>query len=487
MNFAENRRSEIVIFLLGFLILLPLIIVSVYNRPCADDYAYGLLTHQAVKNGENFFQIIKAAWDTDVLFYNSWQGLYSSAFLLALQPGIWGEQYYALTTIILMVIAYACLLGSLHIINKYFLGHSFLFTLSASMVILTILMLWLPSPNEGLYWYNGAMNYLPWVFADLLNVCLMIEIWYMGKERKGKVILLLSTILSFLISGGNHVTSFANILVLLAITAILLMKRRYYSLVSLVSACVGFTIMYVAPGTAIRQNVFNKQSVVNTILTTLMHVRRVGGSSWISMGWILSLAIITPVAIEIAVKNKGIFSKRILLGTVITSFAIICGMFCVPYKAGGTFGGGRLTNIVWIAFMFFSWVIYSMIWGCLVSDDYVNVEKMFRITQTRWKTVFISVCMVALFIVNLGGVDSSSVIAIRELRNGTVYDYAQEMDERYVLYNDDTLSEVAVAPLKTTSTLLFFSDIGTDPSKYPNNQLSDYYNKDIYLDSSEGQ
>lgn len=218
----ENFKMEIGICILCICILLPTLIIGVYNRQSADDYGYAIQTHNAIINGGNIFNVIESAWKTDVEFYNTWQGLYTSAFILALQPAIWGESLYALTTIIVMLTAYLCLLGSIHIINKHFIKRSFLFTIMLSLIILTMLTLWLPSPLEGLYWYNGAMNYMPWAFTNILGVCILIELYFCKGEYKNKKYILLiicSALLSFLTSGANHVTAFSNILVMLIISS----------------------------------------------------------------------------------------------------------------------------------------------------------------------------------------------------------------------------------------------------------------------------
>ena len=120
MKFTENKKHELAVILLCLCILLPLIIVGFYNRPAADDYSYAYTTSAAVAEGSGFFGILKAAWDTSAEFYNVWQGLYTSAFILSLQPGIFGEQYYALSTLIIFFSTFIPLLIAAHILNKHF-------------------------------------------------------------------------------------------------------------------------------------------------------------------------------------------------------------------------------------------------------------------------------------------------------------------------------------------------------------------------------
>ena len=106
MKITENKKHELIVILICICILLPLIIAGFYNRPAADDYDYALLTHAAVVAGGNIFDIIKAAWETNIYYYNNWQGLYTSAFLLALHPGIFGEKIYAISHLIIIAATY---------------------------------------------------------------------------------------------------------------------------------------------------------------------------------------------------------------------------------------------------------------------------------------------------------------------------------------------------------------------------------------------
>jgi len=101
-----NKRTiyNIAIILICIICLIPMVTISRYNHPSADDYSYTILTHKAWLQTHSVFQVVKAAVETSIKFWNEWQGLYSSAFVLALQPAIFGEKYYAITGILLMLV-----------------------------------------------------------------------------------------------------------------------------------------------------------------------------------------------------------------------------------------------------------------------------------------------------------------------------------------------------------------------------------------------
>lgn len=73
------------------------------------------------------------------------------------------------------------------------------------------------------------------------------------------------------------------------------------------------------------------------------------------------------------------------------------------------------------------------------------------------------------------------------MKNGVAQAYAAEMDERIALYNEDSLAQVILAPLKNKESLLFFSDAGDDPEAWPSTSISRYYGKTIWVDNSLGE
>lgn len=479
----ENKTNEIMIILICIIIVIPLFIIAIYDRPSVDDYNYAILTRKVIEDKGNIFQLIKAAWDTNIKFYNSWQGLYTSAFILSLQPGIFGENFYCFTIFIVTGISYLCLMFSINILNKHFIKKSFLYTLEISTIIFTIIMLWIPSAAEGLYWYNGAMNYMPFLFFTILNLTLVYDCISATTKYKKIMLLIINILLSFIISGGNHIISFGNILSLLFFTLFYLkkdIKKSFYIGLPLLSACIGFLIMYIAPGTHARQILLHNKSVSETILATIIYLYETI-PKWSSYIWAITLILFTPTAIDLANKNKDKFSDKFPWLPILCSLIIISGMHCVPYLAMGSFGAERVTNVLWITFMILSWLIYFFIVGYLVKKGIINTNRI-KNNQDNIINIIYLICLILLILLPYRNTYSNSLRAITELLNGTAYSYSVEMDERIKLYNNKELVEIGVTPLKIKSELLFFNDLKTDPNASPNNYMGEYYNKKkIYL------
>lgn len=112
MNLFQDKKTgqRIGAFLcMGMLVLMiPVFVIAMYNRPSADDYVYAAQTYGVVQqSGADWPKLLQTALDTDLYFYNNWQGLYISAFLLALQPGIFDGRWYAVTTFIIVLLIFA--------------------------------------------------------------------------------------------------------------------------------------------------------------------------------------------------------------------------------------------------------------------------------------------------------------------------------------------------------------------------------------------
>lgn len=484
MKINKSQKYDLLIILLCIGILLPIIAVGFFNRPAADDYDYALLTYAALQNGGNIFDVIKAAWQTNINYYNTWQGLYTSAFLLALQPGIFGEKYYAVAHIIVLLVTFLPLFASVNIINKHYFKKSTVFSLSFSLVIYTMLMMWLPDIGDGIYWYNGAMNYTPYAFTNVLTLCLMLEAGTTDSSKKKIIYIAAGTVIAFLTSGGNHVTAFANIMLLFIACIIAFSKKKFFPLIPFAAACIGFIIMFSAPGTAVRQGYFQSPGVVKTIVKTALHVHGLA-AQWISLKWLVSLLVLTPFAVEFGHKNKNRFPKKFplyILAALVASVAVICGMFCVPYYAMADFGMGRVTNVIWITFSFLSWFVYFITVGWLTAADFLNSDRIIAIRHIAVLRllciVFGLCCTVAIFENDRA---CWSIKAASEIVHGNVQGYCQEMDARIALYNDKTLSSVEVSPIQHKSEFFTAFDVTEDPNIWPNTSIGIYYGKTVTL------
>ena len=82
--------------------LMPLYALSAYNHACYDDFGFSILTHDAWRETGSFRETVRAAVQNTVGIRNTWEGTYTTSFLSALQPALFNEDLYWLTTALLL-------------------------------------------------------------------------------------------------------------------------------------------------------------------------------------------------------------------------------------------------------------------------------------------------------------------------------------------------------------------------------------------------
>lgn len=306
-------------------------------------------------------------------------------------------------------------------------------------------------------------------------------------DKKFYLLLAFSALLSFFTSGGNHVTPFANILFMLMFTVFLILKkRRYYSLLPLLLAIIGFIIMYIAPGTSIRQEALIQEGLVpsslgHLFISTFHHVKSVL-VNWMNFKWMLSLIIMTPLSLKISETINDKIEIGNLIAFLIYSLVVISGMFAVPYYAMSDFGAARVTNVIWITFMLLSWINYTLIISFLQKKDFIT----FNFKNDDFKKMVVIVVIISLllmFYLPQNDKFSSSYKSVQELKNGTAEKFAVEQDNRFDILKHSNSTEIKLDKI-TNGSILYFEDLKSDPNIWPNTNVEKYYHKErVYIKS----
>lgn len=485
--FRKKDFIKLIIYIMMLISLMPILIIALYNHPSADDYGYSDTVYKIVQNGGNCFAIIKEALKSTIQGMQVWQGLYSSGFLLALQPAVFGEQFYGLVTYVMILTIILGIGFFVKRVNKYIFKSD-----SRDWIILTFLISFfiiqtIPSPLEGLFWFNGAMNYTFFMMLLFYEISILIKYYNINKTSNrmlSTIILIWTSIISFIMSGGNHVTAFLSMLVILCFITYCIVKKQYKTSLAyvmiLIFGIIGFYINMTAKGTIIRSNAINNNS---GIIETIIHSAYQGiiyVNEWISFSLILMLASLTPFIYTMLTKNS--FYKKIkwkwIFISITLSYGAICAMLCVPYYAMGWFGAGRLTDIVYIAFVILSVLNYTYVIGLILK--YLNIDNIVKYV-TNTKTYILCLAYIfALIIISIAGNENmytTSHEALIELISGDAKKYDEEMDSRMEYYLDKSLVDVELEPLTVYPKLLYFQDLSTDSKDWKNIDAAIYYDK----------
>lgn len=432
---------NVAVIAICIIVLIPLLVIGIYDRPSADDFGYSMLTHQVFQeSGGNPLAVLSAAVQTSAHYYNTWQGLYTSAFLLALQPGIAGSQFYPIGAYLIIAFIFAMCLYLAYCVERHALHTDTKLWPAVGCLLATLFIQCMPYANEGIYWYNGAANYTPIFFATFASIGLCITALSVRKRWQRVLAIVAATLVSFVISGGNYMPAFFNLMVMVAFTGIGFLKRRPALALPLISSIAGFAISAMAPGTAIRQSILTDMFGHPTVVGTLFHsVYRalMDLRLFIDLPVIVFLVAMTPLIVLWARRafKAGVgFSGKVLVLAGIASFIFMVGTLCVPFYAAGSFGEGRTRD----AAFFVDLTLVAGLYGyavCLIAtriDEFAQWAD--RAVRHLSVPVICLITVLAVGVITLYGSSvagsGNSLIAARSLASGEAQQYAAEYDAR---------------------------------------------------------
>ncbi len=451
--------------------VIPFVVISIYSRPCSDDYSFSIEMIRMVEKGNvNVFTVLKAAFETDVRFYKTWNGLYTSGFVQAMQPGSYlGEQNYYAGTLVLLLIAAGASYDFVKTMFRVF--HIDFDPVLPSMLFFAFFIHGMISTIQGLYWYCGAFDYIPFFFLTIVNTALILK--YYSSEKENWFLAALSMLISFINSGGNHITAFVNILILCVLSAVCLWKKKRYGVIaSFLVAVGGFMLVVFAPGTRVRMDQFDKRNPIDTVIITAQKFIRL----LLSKEYLLNLRFVVYMILLVFLASVIKDNKRIrnldlhpiVLFLLLSMFQ--CGMLAVPYHAMGTFGAGRIKNIIWLAFMVSTalFVLYALVWLCRRSERFDSRMDLIKQLDKRIPVIILCLALIA-FSRNMYSV-------IGELSDGTAKAFAQQYEERYELMKQYRgKGETVVLDHMIESRNLYFDDLSDDLGDWRNVAWSQYY------------
>jgi hypothetical protein len=497
-----KRKIGIVTFLIFVLSLIPLLLISRYDHSSVDDYAFGFLTAQTWMKTHSFIQTLYSACRQVDVTYFGWQGTFSGLFLNALQPAIFGENFYMWTPIILL---FSFVIGTLMLLKVFLLDY--MKTDKYNFIIISLLILILSiqfmySPVEGFYWYSGGILYT--FFYSLTLILFSLVLLYLKSDNPFAKIFYaaFSSILGFLIGGGNYTTALTTVIILFFIMAYhAIQKNRHAIMLSAIFtfSLAGLIISVTAPGNAIRQASVGHPNAIKAIILSFVYgAYSVCNSTTVPVviAWLFLIPFIYRIVrdSEISFKHPLIFS--------VLSFCIYCSQVTPPFYALGLSLPERLINIVYYSYciLVLMNLFYFLGW---ISK---KIEGQIFCNKPNWKNVIqdmlsigrryagqISIVMAVLFFcTSIGlctvakGTDGkpqfsglpTSVSAVQSLLNGDAKTYDTEANQRILAYQDTSQKTVQVKDYSVKPYLLCENDIVEDGSDWRNQLVAKFYGKE---------
>lgn len=490
----KDKRNLIFInvcYLLALLlVILPLLMVSKYNMPSADDWSYGREAYKAIRSGAGIGTVLRISVQMAAKSYSTWEGRFMNSFLASLQPGIWGEGYYGIVAWIMLggLIASELFLSRILLRGTDKRGRLLWFSVMAPSLILQIL--YTPSVVESFYWYTGAVNYTFVFSLSLILVGLFIELGY--GELKGwryGLAAVVAGVLAVMVGGDNYSTSLSTILFMvlfyLCARPFKQMFVRTWYLLLLEGG--SFLLCLLAPGNSARLAGNFGGTTRGAGWAVWMSLVRSATNiySWTNIKIILMLLLILPFAWQ-AVQSTEFDFRWPALFTLL-SFGLYASQIAPTMYVDGTTGGGRMAAILYYSYHI--WLVGNLCyWGGWLCKRRQKmpafVAKFFSVTAPFVRKYLIPYCAVIGIV--LAGViyrfdlkEISSYRAYRDWRQGWAQQYALEWQERLKVLHDESVKQVEFAPLSVYPETILYTDL-QDENGYiwVNKDCAAYYDKE---------
>ncbi len=461
--------------------VIPMLWIAIYSRPFVDDYGYSAGTHRIWNETHSLLQVVAEIGREISEIYNTWQGSYSAIALFSVQPGIFSEKVYGLSTFILVGVF---LLGNLFFLRAVMKKSDITSIVFSVMSI--VLMQTLPHAIQGFYWWNGSSYYT-------LFYSLMLIEWGLLFEGKGFVP---ACILGFLISGGNLVTGLLNLEVIFIFVIWKCLKKwafkdgaeEIWSIIKLVIvfvvSIIGFAINALAPGNQVRGAESAQKAPFQAIGDSFLDAYSFM-NEWFGLPVILLLVLILPFLWHYAKDKVSIVSRIPMFVLVTLAFCLFASMFTPTEYSLSEVGPRRIQNIRYFAFVLF--LVLLELEAVLRTRHLFEDKGLLIGSEDIMKYVKGYLLMVAVGVLILLGVNIlpkenrnnlTSLAATRSILIGEAKAYAVERDAwTDILLSGDEV--VTLQKLKNHPVPIYYVefDITGDPENYRDESMCEYYGK----------
>ncbi|MBQ9833284.1 MAG: hypothetical protein IJO48_06090 [Clostridia bacterium] len=476
--YLSERVICIILALFFILSLIPIFRIAPYNAPNSDDYWYGAESHLAFEDTGSVFEVIKTSANFTKEIYYNWQGTFFSVFMMTLQPGIWGEQFYMLTPYIMIFFMILSSLFFCYVLFKRILQMNTSQFLIITIICLFIEIQMLPGSTQGLFWYNSAIfyNFSYSIFQTLIGLLLL----YASSEKRHISILVVMCIASIFVGGSNYISALLS--VLLMVSAIILLaffknKRFKHLLIPLFFNVAAFIISVIAPGNGVRQALCTSPGVVSAIIQSFENAF-IYMQEWLDIPFLIIISLCFPLLFSAAKKSTMEFKYPILVAAF--SFCLFAAQFCPHLYADGTVGPTRCLNPIFFSLIFIFLINVYYLMGYAIRK--FNIKDDEAPKKAGYHTVLF-VGIIGLFIVVSYFLppDMTMTRAHASLASEQAQDYGKQTEARIEMLKDETQSIVYLPPYQNPPDVLWVGDIMEDPNDIYNRNLAKFYRKEAVI------
>ncbi len=486
-----TEKNIVIVMAVGFFIsLIPIVLLATYNFPCADDFSASDDVRLAWMSTGSLWQVLKAAWENVVFNYKEWSGVYMSVFWTSLQPGIFGEKFYCITTYITLFLLCISVsyLGKV-VFSKYFPTDKYKAGCVAICFLFTLIQC-MPSGNEGLFWHPGTANYT-WAFAFLLILLALMLSVYKEERKNAKIVKCVSAcILSVFVGGGNYITALQGCIWLITMLVVIgafekqklknsgkeILKKNWTNVIPVITILCAFGASVLAPGNSVRIASSSGMNPLKAVVVSFYECYTLLMEEWISFPMVLLIALAIPFMWKITGECNFKFSYPGVIA--IGAYAFSSAAFTPSLYAQGSIDAGRLQNTAFFILLLMLYILTFYMVGWIHAQVEIKEEN-----RTKKSNIY-AAGMLLFFVFTLGmsiKAEKDTLIASEAMFNiisGEAQNYERQNEERLSMYLDERIENVVVERFINPPLLLHFQDNTPEPGEWINQVVAKYYGKE---------
>ncbi len=482
MNNKLTRRMAMYAVAALILSLIPILAVSGYLHPMADDYVFAAPVHHAWLQTHSPVAVLRAALDVAVTMYHKWQGTYTACFIMSLQPGAFGHYWLTPFLLIGSYIAASYTFGMA--VMRRMLGARTSEAVLVTTVVTMASIQFVASVYDAYYWFNGAVYYT-FYYSVLLVLAAVLVVHATGQGLRRRVTAVVALPLTVFLAGGNFSTGLAApALMVFTVVVMRLRGKRVPRLFFVVFAvyCLAFLLSVAAPGNEYRR--IAEPHSVNPLMAACLSIGK--GVEFIARNLnpilLLLFVAIAPTIARIARRSRYTFEHPwlVLAASLCLYFVFL---FPVCYALGFR-GPGRMQNIY----------TYNMCWllafdiyylsgavqhrradGGALSSHALAICSIVRDRVSGYRRLALPLFAVLLVSSAILKISASSKAA-RLIYKGTVVAYDREMTQRERVLAAPAATAV-LQPLTVRIPSDAFNDVNVYRGYWVNRGISMFYGK----------
>ncbi len=469
--------------------LTPLYALSAYNHACYDDFGFSILTHAAWRDTHSVWETVKAAIDNTVGIRQTWEGTYATSFISALQPALFGEQYYWVTTALLLTFFLFSVWFFLRQALVKGLGVDAPAFWTAFSAVAFVMVQFVPELSEAFFWYNGGVAYTLLWSLGLTRLGVWLCFARCHTPLKKTVLYALLLLLTLVVGGAKYST-----LLLCALADALMMlyafvrkrRDRWAQLVLCLMLLLCLAFSATAPGNAVRaRTLTGGMSAPKAVLQAFYFGFGLMGH-WFSLPLLVVWAL---VAWQLAEALRGCpYRFNHPIWVTVLSVCLFCAQLAPTLYTGNYLGDGRTLNTYFYTFVLMSCALLLYWLGWAQRRESAPPFPAIGTAKRDGLRIGAFVLGLALLVVGVvsyypdgsadyGPQNTAVGSAVRSLLNGDAARYDQAMDARDAAMNDPDDPTPALVPVTDVPEAFMGDALTGDNLDYVLSLYAEYYQK----------